>query len=1312
MKILVVEDDPVIAQTLRILLSSYSYAVDVAADGETGWEMAEAYEYDLIVLDVILPRLDGISLCQQIRTAGYKTPILLLTGQAGGTQKAIALNAGADDYVVKPFDAEELVARVQALLRRGKATSQPILTWGQLSIDPSTRKVAYGNHILSITPKEYAILELLLRNPQNILSSKTIVERAWTSLEFPGEEAVRVHIKRVRQKLMAIGAPKDLIKTKHRVGYQLNPLYASSDLTKMADQFTAPQIAEINTVNEELRATLEQMRSTLAAVQQQNQELAIANQTLEQEKQQLARQLAEHPSEQQMSHDRDSNRYHLLDAEGRIIQINEIGLAMLGYSRESAMTERNCREANLAFLAEVSQDLTHLTNIDDTINQLGAKIGAYFNASVCAFSEIDEQQQFATVLYEWKREDLPSWKGRHRIDDFHTEDFCQACCRGETYIVHDTARDPRTNAAQMAAFSVGAFVDVPLVRMGRWQFSLTIADTAPREWRTDEIQLISELANRIWFRLESARAEAELTQSETKYRSLFESIDQGFCLIELLFDANDKAIDYRFIEINEAFEQQSGLVNSVGKTILELVPNFEPQWAELYGQVAKSGEAVRFEAAVPSMNRIFDVYAFPIGAPGQNLVAALFADITDRKQAEKISCQTAELDAFRVSLADALRPLTDASEIQAIAARILGEALQATRVIYIEVVSEGEEVIVHRNYTNGVAELSGQYRLEDYGRNLIADHQAGHTQIVTDIPHNPRYTEAEKTRYRELEIAAHIDVPLIKNDQFVALLAVHQSTPRQWTETEVRLVEETAERTWAAVERARAEVALRQNEEMLRLTLVGAHAGTWAWDLTTDQITWSPKTYELHGLDPTVEVPHYQIWYETFLHPDDRDWVSVYIAQIIEQKIPEFQLEYRIVHPHHGIRWLLSRGCLTCNAAEEPVRFSGIKLDITDRKQAEQKIQEQAALLDITSDAISVRDLNHRILYWNQGAVRLYGWQSTEAIGQIAPELLQVNPDQLSEVMPILLAQGEWRGEMQKTTKMGKVVIVESRSTLVRDAAHQPQSILAVDTDITKKKQLEAQFYRAQRLESLGTLASGIAHDLNNVLTPILAISQLLRLQQPDLTAQSQELLQLVETSAKRGTKLIRQILTFSRGTGEERQPVRVSVVVQEVLTIIQQSFPKTIEIRPNLPDPCPWFALANSTYLYQVLMNLCVNARDAMPNGGILSLSVTHNFVDQAVAQANLDAQVGDYVVITIADTGTGILPEIRDRIFDPFFTTKPSGKGTGLGLATVLGIVKEYGGFLQVLSEVNRGTQIKVFLPVTEGTLPPLCAPQTVIK
>jgi signal transduction histidine kinase/ActR/RegA family two-component response regulator len=290
---------------------------------------------------------------------------------------------------------------------------------------------------------------------------------------------------------------------------------------------------------------------------------------------------------------------------------------------------------------------------------------------------------------------------------------------------------------------------------------------------------------------------------------------------------------------------------------------------------------------------------------------------------------------------------------------------------------------------------------------------------------------------------------------------------------------------------------------------------------------------------------------------------------------------------------------------------------------------------------------------------------------------------------------GEWQGELDQVTKDGKKIIVESCWTLVRDEAKQPKSILTVNTDITQKKLLEAQFLRAQRLESIGTLASGIAHDLNNVLTPILMTAQLLETQIHD--ERSKRLLPILVTNAKRGANLVKQVLSFARGLEGKFTILQIKHLISEIKQIAKQTFPKSIEIYTSIPQYLGT-VFGDATQLHQVLMNLCVNARDAMPDGGTLSISAENVFIDQNHAKMNFDAQVGPYIVITVADTGTGIPPEILDRIFEPFFTTKEIGKGTGLGLSTVIGIIKSHGGFVKVYSEVGRGTQFKVYLPEAE--------------
>ncbi len=222
MKILIVEDDERITKALAEALTAQLYAVDVAHDGEAGWDFVEVYEYSLILLDWMLPKLDGIQFCQRLRQKGLQTPVLLLTAKDTSTDKVMGLDAGADDYVVKPFELTELLARIRALLRRSNLSLPPVLSWGQLQLDPGSKIVVYGPHSLQLTPKEYQLLELFLRQPQRTLSRSMIVEQLWSSVDPPGAETVKVHLRSLRQKLAAAGAP-ELIETVYGVGYRLKP---------------------------------------------------------------------------------------------------------------------------------------------------------------------------------------------------------------------------------------------------------------------------------------------------------------------------------------------------------------------------------------------------------------------------------------------------------------------------------------------------------------------------------------------------------------------------------------------------------------------------------------------------------------------------------------------------------------------------------------------------------------------------------------------------------------------------------------------------------------------------------------------------------------------------------------------------------------------------------------------------------------------------------------------------------------------------------------------------------------------------------
>ena len=383
--------------------------------------------------------------------------------------------------------------------------------------------------------------------------------------------------------------------------------------------------------------------------------------------------------------------------------------------------------------------------------------------------------------------------------------------------------------------------------------------------------------------------------------------------------------------------------------------------------------------------------------------------------------------------------------------------------------------------------------------------------------------------------------------------------------------------------------------------------------------------------------------------------------------------------------------------------------EFRERKRAQEKIREQAALLECAREAILVEDLAGQITYWNPAAERLYGCRAAEAMEEGVKSLLyEGTPATVREARTRVLTEGAWSGLLDQKTRAGAEIVVQSHWTLIRDAAARPTSLLVINTDVTEARRLEAKFMRAQRMESIGALAGGIAHDLNNVLSPILMAVEILRRKLAD--PQGLRILGTLETSARRGADLVKQVLTFARGSEGERTTLQVGHLVREMEKIARETFPKSIRVRVDVAGDL-WTVSGQATPLHQVLMNLCVNARDAMPAGGTLALRAENVVLDDATCRVNPGSSPGPHILLTVSDTGTGIEGEHLERIFDPFFTTKV-GSGTGLGLSTSSSIVKSHGGFMDVYSERDRGTSFKVFLPALPGSeatsgetdLPPL--------
>ena len=502
--------------------------------------------------------------------------------------------------------------------------------------------------------------------------------------------------------------------------------------------------------------------------------------------------------------------------------------------------------------------------------------------------------------------------------------------------------------------------------------------------------------------------------------------------------------------------------------------------------------------------------------------------------------------------------------------------------------------------------------------------------------------------------------------------------------------------------RLKSELALQKTQEQLRFVLETNFMGTWEWNITTNEITCSSSCEYLFDITSGTG-SNLDIFIDR-IHPQDRDAMleALKTAQKLHQT---YQHEYRVIWQDGSIHWIQAIGdfyqptdAKDNLSSKNYNRMLGIVIDVTKQKLAEQKIYEQAALLDVATNAILLRHLNGIVTYWNKGAERLYGWTAEEVIGKNAYNILYGDYLPPETALESVIKYGEWQGELNKVTKDEQDIIVDSHWTLIRGEDNQPKYILTVDTDITAKKQLESRFMRTQRLENIGILAGGIAHDLNNILTPILAVAQLLPLTLPNLNTRNQDMLHILEASAKRGADLVKQILCFARGNDEKRLILQVKHLLLDIEQIIQGTFPKSIEINKHIHDDL-WTISADSTQLHQVFMNLAINARDAMPEGGTLTITAENQVIDTNYTKMNIDAHEGNYILITFQDTGIGIRKDIIDKIFDPFFTTKEVGKGTGLGLSTVFNIIKNHNGFIEVDSS-SKGSTFKIFIPASTQT------------
>jgi PAS domain S-box-containing protein len=492
---------------------------------------------------------------------------------------------------------------------------------------------------------------------------------------------------------------------------------------------------------------------------------------------------------------------------------------------------------------------------------------------------------------------------------------------------------------------------------------------------------------------------------------------------------------------------------------------------------------------------------------------------------------------------------------------------------------------------------------------------------------------------------------------------------------------------------------LQRSEFLLRVASRMSKMGGWSVELPEVRVTWSDEVAAIHGespgTSPTVEqaINYYK--------PEWRDRIKTLFGACVRDGTP-FDAEMQIVTAKGDPVWVRTIGEGVRAADGRIVRVEGAFQDITERKIKDDALRTSEQLFSNAFEhapiGIALVAPDGHFIKVNGALCEAVGYSAAELRTRTIKDITHPSDHEVDQDTMRRMLAGEissCQREKHYVHKGGHTVTVVLSASLVRDAGGQPLYSIAQIQDITERKKIETQLLRSQRVESIGTLAGGIAHDLNNVLAPILLAIELLKVSVRDES--ERRVLTTIETSARRGADMVKQVLSFARGVEGQHLPTSPQRLINDLTGIIEETFPKSIRYKATVPKDV-WPILGDPTQLHQVLLNLCVNARDAMPKGGNLTITAENVVLDEAYVKMNGEGRPGPHIVLKVTDTGEGIPPEIREKIFDPFFTTKESGKGTGLGLATVMTIVRSHQGFIHVYSEPGRGTTFQIHFPAED--------------
>ena len=804
-------------------------------------------------------------------------------------------------------------------------------------------------------------------------------------------------------------------------------------------------------------------------------------------------------------------------------------------ARRKAERESRAAEVRQAALLELNDAIRDLTDPAEIAHESSRILAEALGISRVGYGVMDTVAETVTIARDYNAPGVQSIAGVIHFRDFGN--YIEELARGETVIFADAANDPRVEdgGVALAGIKATALINMPLMERGKVVALLFVNNATPRDWSDEDVALVREVAERVRTASERARASAELLDSETRYRALFDAIDEGFCIIEFFDGPHGPLSDYIHLEANAAYAEQSGIANVVGKKLREMVDDEAQAWIDRYGEVLRTGQPIRFEQELKATGRWLELAAFRVEPPERQQVAVLFKDLTAKKRADTALRESAER----------LRELN----------------------------ADLERKVIEKTMARG---RTWQVSPELFA---VADDR-GH---FTDT--NP---------------------------------------------------------AWEKV---------------------------FGW--SADEMAASP--------------------FIDLVHPDDVEATLGVYADMIERDLPLLRFENRYRGKDGGYRWLSwiavpDEGKLYCSAR-----------DVTAEKASE---AERDQLWTLSEDMLARADYAGGLVAVNPAWTRILGWSEQELLTNPYGDI--INPDNVEATVAALAEMAETN---QPTRFENRILSKEGAWTPVGwTVAPEPDGVhfIAVGRDMTEDKAREQQLATAQealrqsqKMEAVGQLTGGIAHDFNNLLAGISGSLELLskRLSEGRLNGMDRYI-DAAQGSAQRAASLTQRLLAFSRRQTLDPKPTDANRLINGMEDLIRRSVGPDVELEVVGAGGL-WATKIDQSQLENALLNLCINARDAMaPTGGRLTIETSNKWLDDRASKAR-DLPPGQYVSLCVTDTGTGMPPEVQAQAFDPFFTTKPLGQGTGLGLSMIHGFVRQSGGQVRIYSEMGKGTTMCLYLP-----------------